>query len=91
MKNVGFKVGLNPDFTVYKLNKIFFSFFQDDVAVIDEIQMLSNSSRGYAWTRAFLGVAAKEVHLCGEESALNFIKNMAEKLGEKFEVILNIK
>ena len=27
----------------------------DEVAVIDEIQMLRDPSRGWAWTRAFLG------------------------------------
>lgn len=32
-----------------------------DVAVIDEIQMLRDEQRGWAWTRALLGVAAKEV------------------------------
>lgn len=29
---------------------------QFDVAVIDEIQMISDSSRGWAWTQAFLGI-----------------------------------
>lgn len=41
-----------------------------DVAVIDEIQMLGNKQRGWAWTQALLGVRAKEVHLCGEERAV---------------------
>lgn len=34
-----------------------------DVAVIDEIQMLRDDQRGWAWTRALLGVAAEEVIL----------------------------
>ena len=34
-----------------------------DVAVIDEIQMISDPERGYAWTIAFLGVQANEIHL----------------------------
>jgi ATP-dependent RNA helicase SUPV3L1/SUV3 len=29
---------------------------QYDVAVIDEIQLIGNQWRGYAWTRAFLGL-----------------------------------
>lgn len=29
--------------------------FQDDVAVIDEIQMVRDPQRGWAWTRALLG------------------------------------
>ena len=36
------------------------------VAVIDEIQMVKDYQRGWAWTRALLGVPAKEVHVCGE-------------------------
>ncbi|KAL0281278.1 UNVERIFIED_CONTAM: hypothetical protein PYX00_002313 [Menopon gallinae] len=58
-----------------------------DVAVIDEIQMLKDYQRGYAWTRAFFGIAANEIHLCGEESALNFIEKAAARLGEECEVI----
>ena len=29
-----------------------------DVAVIDECQMIADAQRGYAWTRAILGVLA---------------------------------
>ena len=36
--------------------------------MIDEIQMVKDYQRGWAWTRALLGVAAKEVHVCGEVS-----------------------
>jgi ATP-dependent RNA helicase SUPV3L1/SUV3 len=32
-----------------------------EVAIIDEIQMLRDEQRGWAWTRALLGVAAEEV------------------------------
>ena len=35
-----------------------------DVAVIDECQMIADPHRGYAWTRAILGVQAPEIHLC---------------------------
>ena len=40
-----------------------------DVAVIDEIQLIGDADRGWAWTRALLGVPAKEVHVCGEPAA----------------------
>ncbi len=36
---------------------------QFEVAVIDEIQMIRDPIRGWAWTRALLGVAAHEVIL----------------------------
>jgi hypothetical protein len=39
-----------------------------DVAVIDEIQMIGDEARGWAWTRALMGVPANEVHLCGDGS-----------------------
>ena len=34
----------------------FFSFWIDDCAVIDEIQMMNDNERGWAWTRALLGL-----------------------------------
>lgn len=58
-----------------------------DVAVIDEIQMIGDESRGWAWTQAFLGVQAKEVHLCGEERTVPLIQDICAKLGD--EVIVH--
>uniref|UniRef100_A0A8R1V593 ATP-dependent RNA helicase SUV3 homolog, mitochondrial n=1 Tax=Pristionchus pacificus TaxID=54126 RepID=A0A8R1V593_PRIPA len=57
------------------------------VAVIDEIQMLRDEQRGWAWTRALLGVAADEVHLCGEVAAIDIVKKLLEPIGETVEVI----
>ncbi|XP_043219384.1 ATP-dependent RNA helicase SUV3 homolog, mitochondrial-like [Amphibalanus amphitrite] len=57
-----------------------------EVAVIDEIQLLRDPQRGWAWTRALLGVAAEEVHLCGEPAALELIQEMALCCGEEVEV-----
>ncbi|KAI1133177.1 P-loop containing nucleoside triphosphate hydrolase protein [Nemania abortiva] len=54
-----------------------------DVAVIDEIQMIGDAERGWAWTQAFLGVQAKEVHLCGEERAVELIQSLCAILGDK--------
>ncbi|KAI0965151.1 P-loop containing nucleoside triphosphate hydrolase protein [Xylaria arbuscula] len=53
-----------------------------DVAVIDEIQMIGDHERGWAWTQAFLGVQAKEVHLCGEERAVELIQSLCASLGD---------
>jgi len=41
-----------------------------DVGVVDEVQMVVHESRGAAWTRALLGVQAKELHLCGSAEPL---------------------
>lgn len=58
-----------------------------DVAVIDEIQMIGDPDRGWAWTQAVLGLKAKEIHLCGEASAVPLIKKICETLDE--EVVVN--
>ena len=57
-----------------------------DVAVIDEIQMIGNKERGWAWTSAFLGVKAKEVHLCGEERVIPLIRELTASMGERLEI-----
>lgn len=57
-----------------------------DVAVIDEIQMIGDPDRGFAWTSAVLGLAAKEVHLCGESSVVPLIRRMAEACGDNVHV-----
>ena len=50
--------------------------FQVDVGVIDEVQLIEDRDRGAAWTRALLGLPAREVHLCGEERALDVVKQI---------------
>lgn len=57
-----------------------------DVAVIDEIQMIQDRDRGHAWTRAFLGVPAKEVHLCGDATSLSWLQEMTKITGEELHV-----
>lgn len=57
-----------------------------DVAVIDEIQMINHNDRGWAWTSAFLGVQAREVHLCGEARTVPIIKELCALIGDKVEV-----
>ncbi|KAJ6787739.1 hypothetical protein PWT90_03998 [Aphanocladium album] len=54
-----------------------------DVAVIDEIQMIGNDDRGSAWTTAFLGVQAKEVHVCGEERTVSLIETLCATIGDE--------
>jgi len=57
-----------------------------DVAIIDEIQMLGDEERGWAWTEALVGVQAKELHLCGEERAVPLVKDLAAAMGDKLEI-----
>lgn len=58
-----------------------------DVAVIDEIQMIEDRDRGWAWTNAFLSVRAKEVHLCGDNSSVPVVKQLVQETGDQLEVI----
>lgn len=63
------------------------SIYKDyDVGVIDEIQMIADPDRGWAWTRAFLGSRAKELHVCGEERAVPLIKELATLMGDNLEI-----
>lgn len=62
--------------------------YLDEVAVIDEIQMIKDSQRGWAWTRALLGLVADEIHICGEAAAINLVKDIASSCSEELEVIL---
>jgi ATP-dependent RNA helicase SUPV3L1/SUV3 len=57
-----------------------------DVAIIDEIQMLGDEERGWAWTEALVGVQAKELHLCGEERVVPLVKDLAAAMGDKLEI-----
>jgi ATP-dependent RNA helicase SUPV3L1/SUV3 len=59
---------------------------QMDVAVIDEIQMMGNAERGWAWTQAFLGVQAKEVHLCGELRTIDIVTDLCKAMGDKLVI-----
>ena len=57
-----------------------------DVAVIDECQMICDAERGYAWTRAILGVLAPEVHLCAAPEARNILIRLIESCGDTYEI-----
>ena len=58
-----------------------------DVAVIDEIQMITDKQRGSAWTRALQGLMAREIHLCGGLEALSVVQSLVESCGDDFEVV----
>lgn len=57
-----------------------------DCAVIDEIQMITDKQRGWAWTRALVNLQAFEVHLCGDGSVLELVKQIVELCGDVLEV-----
>ncbi|KYQ93013.1 Mitochondrial RNA helicase [Tieghemostelium lacteum] len=57
-----------------------------EVAVIDEFQMVSDLQRGWAWTKAILGVPAAEVHLCGDNTAVNLVQKICAITGDSMEI-----
>ena len=57
-----------------------------DVAVIDECQMIADRQRGYAWTRAILGVLAPEVHLCAAPEARDLLIRLIDSCGDDYEL-----
>lgn len=59
---------------------------QYDIAVIDEIQMISDSQRGDAWTRAVLGLPASEIHLCGALNSKEILTKILDDCGEEYEI-----
>jgi ATP-dependent RNA helicase SUPV3L1/SUV3 len=58
-----------------------------DVAVIDECQMIADRDRGWAWTQAVLGIAAKTVHVCMAPEALNLVTALIEECGDTWETV----
>lgn len=53
-----------------------------DVAVIDECQMISDESRGGAWTAAILGLCADEIHICMAPNAEDIVTRLIEYCGD---------
>ena len=58
-----------------------------DVCVIDEIQMLNDRDRGWAWANALIGVPAKKVILTGSLDVLEAVSELCEYLEEPLTVI----
>lgn len=48
--------------------------------------MMRDTVRGWAWTRVLLGVMAEEIHLCGEEGAIELVQSLMSTTGEDVEV-----
>ncbi|MBT3584016.1 MAG: hypothetical protein HN509_03840 [Halobacteriovoraceae bacterium] len=57
-----------------------------DCAVIDEIQMITDHQRGWAWTRALVNIFSPVVHVCGDPSAYDLVKTICDLCGDELEV-----
>jgi len=58
-----------------------------DVCVIDEVQMIDDRDRGWAWANAIIGVPAHEVIMTGSPNSKDAIIALAEYLGEELEIV----
>jgi ATP-dependent RNA helicase SUPV3L1/SUV3 len=57
-----------------------------EVAIIDEIQMLQDESRGYAWTAALIGAPARHVYVCGSDAVTAQCIRAIESMGESYDI-----
>ena len=57
-----------------------------DVCVIDEIQMIADRDRGWAWANALIGAPASKIILTGSLDSLEAVQEICEYLGEKLTV-----
>ncbi|KAF3322865.1 ATP-dependent RNA helicase SUPV3L1 [Carex littledalei] len=55
-------------------------------AVIDEIQMVSCKTRGFAFTRALLGICSDELHVCGDPASVPLIQRILEVTGDNVQI-----
>ncbi|EWY36491.1 RNA helicase [Skermanella stibiiresistens SB22] len=58
-----------------------------DTVVIDEIQMIGDHDRGWAWTAAVAGMAASEIIMTGSADAIPYIQRLAAATGEELEIV----
>jgi ATP-dependent RNA helicase SUPV3L1/SUV3 len=57
-----------------------------DIAVIDEAQMIADRDRGHSWTRAILGICAKEIHICMSPAAQEVVTHLIRLCGDSMEI-----
>lgn len=57
-----------------------------DVAVIDEAQMVADELRGHSWTRAILGIRAKEIHVCMSPDATEVVTHLISLCNDDYEI-----
>jgi ATP-dependent RNA helicase SUPV3L1/SUV3 len=58
-----------------------------DVCIIDEVQMIDDIDRGWAWVNAIVGCPARKVIMTGSVNALDAVKKIAIYLGEDLEIV----
>lgn len=57
-----------------------------DIAVIDEIQMISDPFRGMAWSKTLLGLQCDEIHICGAANAKYILETIISDCKDEYEI-----
>ncbi len=58
-----------------------------DVCVIDEVQMIGDRDRGWAWANAIIGAPASTIIMTGSSNAVVAITKLAEYLKEPLDIV----
>ncbi len=58
-----------------------------DIAVIDEMQMIADKQRGYAWTNAIMELQAKKIVILGSSGVETFLREYCENSGDILAII----
>lgn len=62
-----------------------------DVVVIDECQMIQDLQRGQYWTKAILGIKAREIHLCMANESAALIIELIKRCGDEYEISYHVR
>lgn len=59
-----------------------------DCALIDEVQMILDRNRGWAWSQAIVGIPSKKILMTGSEECIPTLRRLIEEyLGEELEIV----
>lgn len=58
-----------------------------DIAVIDEGQMICDENRGHAWSRAIMGIMAKDIYICASDNVKDLLLKIIENCSDEAEII----
>lgn len=59
---------------------------QVDAVVVDEVQLLADERRGWAWLAAVVGAPAKKIIMTGSPDCVELVKSLASYLGEELVI-----
>jgi hypothetical protein len=57
-----------------------------DTVVIDEVQLLTDDSRGWAWCQALVGAPGKRIIMTGSPDCIPLVQQIADYLGEPLTI-----